>query len=90
MVKYGAAQILLKPAAPSTGIVAGGAIRAVLEAAGIKDVLTKSLRSSNKINCARATMLALSQLKDPKEEVAKRKAAPTAAVKEATSGSKGS
>ena len=86
LIKFGAAKILLKPAAPSTGIVAGGSIRAVLEAAGIRDVLTKSLGSSNKINMAKATMLALSQLRLPAEEVAKRKGVP-AAAKEAVSGS---
>jgi len=72
-VKFGAADVLLRPALPGTGIIAGGSVRAVLEAAGVKDVLTKSLGSPNKINVARATILALTRLKNPEEERTKRK-----------------
>ncbi len=73
-MKYGAAEVFLKPAAPGTGVIAGSSARAVLEAAGVRDILSKSKGSANRTNLARATMLALSSLKMPKEEVAKRRA----------------
>jgi len=63
--KYGAAKVILRPATPGTGVIAGGAIRAIMESLGVRDVLSKSLGSNNSHNVVKATMLALSKLKDP-------------------------
>lgn len=70
--KHGAAKVLLKPASPGTGVVAGGGVRAVVEAAGIKDILTKSLGSANILNVVQATLQGLQQLKDAEEEAKRR------------------
>jgi len=65
-MKLGSAKVLLKPATEGKGIIAGGAVRAVVDLAGIRDIVSKSLGSSNKLNVARATIEALKSLKEPK------------------------
>jgi small subunit ribosomal protein S5 len=70
--KLGAAKVMLKPASPGTGVIAGGAMRAVVELSGIKDILTKSLGTNNPINTTRATIAALGQLRMPNQVAAAR------------------
>lgn len=77
--EFSAARVLLKPASPGTGVIAGSGVRAVVEAAGIRDILTKSLGSANAINVVRATMVALGEIKDLEEE-ARRRGKPVAHV----------
>jgi small subunit ribosomal protein S5 len=73
MAQFGAAKVMMKPASEGTGVIAGGGVRAVMEAAGIKDVLTKSLGSANALNVVNATIKGLTEMRDPKKEIARRR-----------------
>ncbi len=71
--RFSAAKVLIKPAPPGSGVIAGGGVRAVLQMAGVKDVVAKSLGSGNAVNVVKATMLGLSRMRNVKETVAKRR-----------------
>ena len=73
VVKYGASEVMLKPATPGTGVIAGSSVRAVVELVGIKDITTKARRSTNPVNCVKAAFKGLSMLRDTELELAKRR-----------------
>ena len=73
MATFKASKVVIRPASPGTGLIAGGPVRAVMEAAGVKDVLTKSLGSNNPVNVVRATIDGLRSLRDPQQTAAHRR-----------------
>ena len=76
--QFRAAKVMMKPASPGTGVIAGGGVRAVMEMAGVKDVLAKSLGTNNMMNVVQATIVGLAGMKDPKTERNRRLAAAAA------------
>ena len=85
--KFGGSVVMLKPAKPGTGVIAGGSVRAVVELAGVKDILSKARRSTNPVNVVKATFKALASMKDPEEELAKRRRFVDGTETESTAGS---